>query len=255
MTEMRGDATVWHSNPFRSTPDRAMSQCRVSNVRMSGRVLIASMVLLTACASHVPSAGPPAPSVAAVGTPYLLKVGDHLDIRFYKTPELNVLDVPIRSDGKISLEIVGDVQAAGLQPDEFGHILTQKYSHELSSPRVAVIVRGFGGNIYVGGEVKGPAAVPFVNGMTALQSINSTGGFLDTAKLNSVILIRQVNGRWEGHRLDLDAALSGKDPAQDVALQPSDILQVPKTFIANVDVFMDQYFRKVLPFTPAVPIF
>src|SRR5579875_3462228 len=59
--------------------------------------------------------------------PYRIRVGDTLGIRFYKTPELNV-DVPVRSDGKISLSPVGDVQAAGLAPEDLGKVLSQLYS-------------------------------------------------------------------------------------------------------------------------------
>jgi protein involved in polysaccharide export with SLBB domain len=219
---------------------------------MSLWFMMGALLATTACGPRTPNTPPPSPNVAAVGSPYLLKVGDHLDIRFYKTPELNVLDVPIRSDGKLSLELVGDIQAAGLQPDELGRQLTDKYSGELSNPRVTVIVRTFGGNIFVGGEVKNPATVPFSNGMTALQSIHASGGFLDTAKMDNVILIRLENGRWTGHRLKIDDAISGDDPSQDALLAPSDILYVPKTAIAKVDVFVDQYIRKVLPIQPAI---
>src|SRR5262249_14099162 len=129
-----------------------------------------------------------------------------------------------------------------------GRILTQKYSSELTEPRVAVIVRNFGGSIWVGGEVAHPAIVPFSNGMTVLQAINTTGGFTDTAQRNSVILIRQIDGKWQGNRLDIDSVVHSQDLSQDVLLQPSDIIHVPKTWIGNANVFVDQYIRKMLPF-------
>ena len=187
--------------------------------------------------------------------PYLIKAGDTLDIRFYKTPELNVTKLPVRPDGKISLELVGDVEAAGLQPMELAGILTERYATELEHPRVSVIVRTFVGQVYVQGEVKTPSAPPFAQGMTALQAISLAGGFLETAQPNSVILIRLVDGQYHGFRLALRDALLGKDAAQDVPVKPADILHVPRSFIANADLFVDQYFRKLLPVTPAIPVF
>src|SRR5262249_55771539 len=162
--------------------------------------------------------------------------------------------VPVRPDGKISLELVGDVEAAGLQPMELAGILTERYATELEHPRVSVIVRTFVGQVYVQGEVKTPSAPPFAQGMTALQAISLAGGFLETAQPNSVILIRLVDGQYHGFRLALRDALLGKDSSQDVPVKPADILHVPRSFIANADLFVDQYFRKLLPVTPAIPV-
>ena len=184
----------------------------------------------------------------------MIKAGDSLDIRFYKTPELN-LQVPVRPDGKISLELIGDVEAAGLQPGELASVLRERYASELQNPRVSVIVLAFGGQVYVEGEVKTPSAPPFAQGITALQAISLAGGFLDTAQPNSVILIRLEDGLYHGYRLALNDALSGKDLAQDVSLRPADILHVPKSRIADVDLFVDQYFRKLLPIQPALPVY
>src|SRR6185503_2383409 len=102
--------------------------------------------------------------------PYRIKVGDYLGVRFYKTPELNV-EVPVRSDGKISLEVLGDVQAAGFEPTELSRLLSERYEAELTNPRVTVIVLAFGGQVFVGGEVKYPSAVAFATGMSVLQAI------------------------------------------------------------------------------------
>jgi protein involved in polysaccharide export with SLBB domain len=213
-------------------------------------VTVTALVVLLGCGTPKPSP----PPAAHETTPYLIKAGDYLDIRFYKTPELN-LEVPVRPDGQISLELIGDVQAAGLQPAELASSLRQRYASELQNPRVSVIIRAFGGQVFVQGEVKTPSAPPFAQGITALQAISLAGGFLDTAQPNSVILIRREDGQYHGYRLALNDAISGKDLAQDVSLMPLDILHVPRSRIANVDLFVDQYFRKVLPVQPAVPLF
>src|SRR5262249_24573654 len=158
-----------------------------------------------------------------------------LDVRFYKTPELNV-EVPVRSDGKISLDPIGDIQAAGLSPEALSKALSKKYAGELTDPRVTVIVRQFGGQVFVGGEVKNPAATPYANGLTALQAIAAVGGFLDTAQRNSVVLIRRdATGAYRGYKLELDKALTGEDMSQDVSLMSYDIIWASKSGIANVN--------------------
>jgi polysaccharide export outer membrane protein len=213
---------------------------------------VAGLLLLAAGCAATPSARlPPADHAPA---PYLIKIGDTLDIRFYKTPELN-LEVPVRSDGKISLELIGDIQAAGLQPEQLSGTLRERYAGELTDPRVSVIVRKFGGGVWIGGEVKNPSRVSYLSGMTALQAIHRAGGFLDTARTTHVVLIRLEGNQYHGYLLPLDKVQTGKDLTVDVALQPSDIIHVPKTAVANVDLFVDQYFKKMLPVNPAIAPF
>lgn len=188
--------------------------------------------------------------------PYRIRVGDQLDIRFYQTPELNLAAVPVRSDGKISVDLLGDVQAAGLTPEELTAQLVAGYARELEAPRITVIVRAFGGTVYVGGEVGEPATVPYVDGLTVLQAIASVGGFTDSAEPSTVALLRRdANGVWQGYVLALDKTIAADDPAQDVILQPSDIVYVPKSVIANIGLFVKQYVRDILPVQPALPVF
>src|SRR4029077_10790158 len=210
--------------------------------------ILALGIALSGCVERTPTNPPPARPDGA-SAPYRVKVGDSLDIRFYKTPELNV-EVPIRSDGKISLELLGDVQAGGLQPSQLAEDLTQRYSKELTSPRVTVIVRTFGGQVFVGGEVKDPKMIPFIKGMTALQAIDSSGGFATTARITHVVLIRLEGDRYVGHTLPLKELLTGADTSVDVPLQPFDIVYVPRSRIANVNLFVEQYIRNNLPTIP-----
>src|SRR5262245_30711062 len=219
--------------------------------------VVAGLLTVTAgCAFKAP-AGRASGDMSAVivdHQPYRIRVGDALDVRFYKTPELNVEKVPVRNDGKISLDLIGDVQAAGLGTEQLASNLVQDYSKELEDPRIAVIVRDFGGQIFVGGEVGKPAAVKFVEGMTALQAIQTVGGFNDRASLENVILMRRTSEKYEGYRLFLKQALSGDDFTQDVALQPNDVVFIPKSRIANVNLIVEQYVTKNIPTIPiAIP--
>lgn len=221
-------------------------------------VILSCAVLSGGCAFKAPSgrASGEMSAIVADRQPYRIRVGDALDVRFYKTPELNVEKVPVRIDGKISLDLVGDVQAAGLGTDELSANLLQAYSKELEDPRIAVIVRDFGGQVFVGGEVSKPAAVKFAEGMTALQAIQTAGGFNEKASLENVVLIRRTSERYEGYRLLLKQALTGDDFTQDVALQPNDVVFVPRSRIANVNLLVEQYISKNLPQIPiALPLF
>jgi protein involved in polysaccharide export with SLBB domain len=188
--------------------------------------------------------------------PYHIRVGDKLSVRFYKTPELNIEDVPVRADGKISLDLIGDIQAVGLGTDELSDHLAQAYSKELQEPRIAVIVRSFGGQVFVGGEVNKPSALSFNEGLTALEAIQGAGGFNVEASLENVVLMRRAGDHYEGYRLFLKRALSGEDYTQDVALEPNDVVYVPKSRIANMDLLVSQYVSKLIPQIPlAFPVF
>src|SRR4029453_12966252 len=154
-------------------------------VSQSGQHLLAYVAVVVGCLAVAGCAfkAPPGRASAEISAlvvdrqPYRIHVGDSLDVRFYKTPGPNVEKVPVRNDGKISLDLVGDVQAAGLGPDEVSARLVQAYSKELEDPRIAVIVRDFGGQVFVGGEVNKSGAFKYAEGMTALQAIQTAGGF------------------------------------------------------------------------------
>ena len=175
---------------------------------------------------------------------YRIQAGDEMDIKFFFNPELNET-VFVRPDGKISLQLVDDVQAAGLTPSELDKALSQAYAKELRKPEVTVIVRSFTGQqVFVGGEVQKPGPVELAPGMTALQAVINAGGFQDTAKLEEVLIIR--NG-WADAPIPIRANLT-QPIANDIMLQPHDIVYVPRTWIADANVFVKQYVQGLLMF-------
>src|SRR5262245_17008191 len=176
----RGHEAVWRRNV---TNGRCATQ---GSTGVTHRVLptLAAMALLAGCTQvrsrpDLPDAATPPPQVEA----YRIKAGDSLGIRFYKTPELN-LDAPVRSDGKISVPPIGDVQAAGIPPAELAEALGKEFARELTNPRVTVVVLKPGGFVYVTGLVKNPVGTPYADGLTAMQAIAMAGGFDDRAALN-----------------------------------------------------------------------
>ena len=187
--------------------------------------------------------------------PYVLQVGDELAIKFYNNPELNE-DVKVRPDGKISLQLIDDVDAAGRTPTQLDAELTKRYTGELADPNVSVIVRNTlaSEQIYVNGEVGRQGAIPLVGGLTLYQAIQTAGGFLDTAQRSQVILIRKgPDGTPYGRAVDVRLVQAGESPQSDIPLRPLDMVFVPRSKIANVDLFVKQYIRDALPIQ-ALPI-
>ena len=179
---------------------------------------------------------------------YTIAPGDELDIKFFYNPELNET-VTVRPDGKISLQLIDEISAAGLEPAELDRQLTELYSRELRKPVLTVIVRSFTRQrIYVGGEVTTPGLIVLPAGMTTLQAIFQSGGFRETADPAETLVIRKgENGQPVPLRIDL-AMVMGADGGNDIQLQPDDIVYVPKSAIANANKFIDQYIGGLLMF-------
>jgi polysaccharide export outer membrane protein len=219
-------------------------------------LLLAFPTLLAACVAYTPDTAPrwrdspPPPPPAA---PYRLGEGDLLAVKFYGNPELNE-EVMVRPDGAISLPFVGDVPAAGMTPAELDRDLARRFTGELARPRVAVIVREFGNQrVFVAGEVAKPGLLPLRGPLTLFQAVAAAGGLLPTARRQQVVLIRtDAQGGRRGRSVDLRPVESGERPDLDVPLAPLDIVFVPRTRIASVDLFVEQYIRQLLPVNPGL---
>jgi polysaccharide export outer membrane protein len=181
---------------------------------------------------------------------YYLQLGDVIDVKFYYDSKLNET-VTIRPDGKISLQLIGELTAAGLTPSDLNKTIINKYTKFLKDPEIIVIVKEFGGQrVYVGGEVLAPGVIPLKGNMTALQAILNAGGFKETAHRGSIIIIsRGSEDTSVTRKIDLRDIVSGKANGKDVFVKPFDVIYVPKTFIAEVDKFVEQYITKVIPGT------
>lgn len=226
-------------------------------------VLTLFFLLFSGCASHrgeMPASGQGAmsESLTSPGTAgdYLLQSGDTLDIKFFFYPELNET-VKIRPDGMISLQLIGEVKAEGLAAAALDTALTERYGKVLSNPDVAVIVKDFAGQkIYVGGEVNAPGLVPLAGRLTSLQAIIQAGGLRNTAEMKNVVIIRnQGTDRPHVFIVNLKQELSADAPTNDVLLRAYDIVFVPKTTIAEINQFVDQYINKLIPGMASLNVF
>jgi protein involved in polysaccharide export with SLBB domain len=184
-------------------------------------------------------------------TEYHIRNGDKLHISFYLNPEFDS-DAVVRPDGKIEMPTVGEITAAGLTPLALQAQLDQLYLKELRNPGAMVRVEDSPGRVvFVEGEVARPGSVPLAPGMTALQAIAASGGLTDTAGPNNVVLVRRDTcGDPHDEKLNLSKAIKHQDNRDDVVLAPTDILIVPRSGIAEADLFVKQYIRDLLPIQP-----
>lgn len=179
---------------------------------------------------------------------YLLQTGDVLDVKFFYNPELNE-SVIVRPDGGISLQLVGDLVAAGATPAELSTQLRRRYGAFLQRPEVTVIVRKYGAQkVYVAGEVNTPGPIPIEGRpITALEAVLASGGFRPTAARDSVVVLRNEGGPQPVFiKLDLQAHLE-QVRAEDMVLRPYDVVYVPQTSIGEVAQFFDLYLNKIFP--------
>ena len=206
-------------------------------------------VILVGC-STTQSLGPQAMQGAMEAEPiadYRLRPGDEVEIKFFYHSDLNE-KLMIGPDGKISLQLIDEVLASGLTGSQLDEVLTKEYAKYLENYEISVIVREYSGlKVYVGGEVVSPKFVSLKGNMSILQSVFAAQGFKETAKPENVILIRKgPDNRPVAMVVDLAAVVSGEHIENDIYLMPSDIVYVPKTFIAKAGKFVDQYLRRVL---------
>jgi len=165
---------------------------------------------------------------------YVIKPGDELSIKFFFNPELNEQDLIVRPDGRISLQLIHEVEAANLTASQLTSLLEERYKGQLKNPEIAVIVRSVKEHphVYLDGEINRPGVIEIVGSLNVLQAVALANGFsTDTAKKDEVIVIRRDQ---RGHsfviQLDIASALSGKDLSQNIELFADDFVQVPRSF-------------------------
>jgi len=213
---------------------------------------MAALILLMAggCAARRPLPSlPPAPSKVTIGP------GDLVEVRFIYTPDMN-LTQNVRPDGKITLDLIGDVDVSGLTPAEAAAKLRRLYADELKTPVITVILRSqYARRVFVGGEVVGPGVFPMPGRMTLTEAIMMAQGVKpETAEISNVLVIRQINGRRHVESFDLRPVLGRRRPDPDrpvpeLVLRPGDIVYVPETRIVRIARWVDQHINQIIPDT------
>src|SRR5271156_4304741 len=153
---------------------------------------------------------------------YVIGPQDVLDVSVWKEPQVSRV-VPVRPDGKISLPLLNDVQAAGLTPTQLGAQITASLKKFVTDPQVTVIVTAINSQrMYVLGEVTRPGAFPLLPGTTVLRGLSSAGGFTQFAKIKGIYVLRLENGKQVKYPFNYKDVVSGKHAEQDILLKAGD---------------------------------
>jgi len=175
---------------------------------------------------NLPTTDKPEQSASANSASYVIGPEDMLHIDVWKEPDLTE-SLPVRSDGKISMPLLNDVQAAGLTPSQLAGSITEKLKKYLSDPRVTVVVTAMNSQkVYVMGEVNHTGAMPLTPNMTVLQAL-ATAGFTQFANTKGIYVLRTENGKQTKLPFNYKQVIKGDSIDQNIALKPGDTIVVP----------------------------
>ncbi|MEW6331359.1 MAG: XrtA/PEP-CTERM system exopolysaccharide export protein [Pseudomonadota bacterium] len=163
---------------------------------------------------------------------YRIGVDDRIQITVWRNPELSTT-VPVRPDGKISVPLIGDVQAGGNTPIQVAAIIKEKLSAYIREPNVAVILtelrsHEFLSRVRVTGAVRTPRSMPYRPGMTVLDAVLEAGGTNDFAAPNRTKLYRKSKTKTEVFDIDLADILTKGKLESNFDLKPGDVVTVPE---------------------------
>jgi polysaccharide export outer membrane protein len=193
---------------------------------ISGLALAQNAAPAPAAASAPSDATANPPSASVAGPEYVIGPEDVLHIAVWKEVDLTAT-LPVRPDGKISLPLLNDVQAAGLTPMQLADSLTEKLKKYVASPRVTVVVSQINSKrIYLAGEVSHSGAVPMLPNMTVLQALSSAG-LTQFANTKKIYVLRTENGKQQKMPVNYRKLLKGEEMNQNYVLQPGDTIVVP----------------------------
>lgn len=167
-----------------------------------------------------------APS-SKVSSDYLIGSDDVLDVNVWKEQELT-RTLQVRPDGKISMPLLNDVQAAGLTPTQLAQAITDKLKKYLTAPQVTVMITQINSQrVYVTGEVTRPGAYPVLPGMSILQAITSAGGLTPFANGKKIFLMRSENGVQAKYPFSYKEVLDGRKAEENLKVKAGDTIVVP----------------------------
>jgi polysaccharide export outer membrane protein len=166
------------------------------------------------------------PSAPSAPADYVIGADDTLRIAVWNEPNLNAT-LPVRPDGKISLPLLDDVQAAGLTPLQLRDVIKEKLKKFVTDPRVTVVVTAMNSQrIFVTGEVTHSGAVALLPNMTMLQAL-AGAGFTQFANLKAIYLLRIRDGQQTKIPFNYKDVVKGNHPEQNILLKPGDTIVVP----------------------------
>ena len=215
-------------------------------------------VLTVACADNEPYTPPPQPSAHFANIsyatwtdaepPYRLFPGDEVELTVQSAPELTKT-VTVQPDGRLNLALIGPIMVANRTLPDAEKAIETAYTSQLLRPDVTLTVKAQALKVFVGGEVDKPGVYDMPGDINALQAVIMAGGFKATARRTEVVIIRRApDGRAMMRTVDLRAGIM--NPAKDlVPLRRFDVVYVPRSSVAEADLYVQQYFRDLSPVT------
>ena len=159
---------------------------------------------------------------------YVIGSSDTLVIHVWKNPELSV-GVLVRNDGKISIPLLDDVQAAGLTPLELKEVLTESLREFVTNPDITVTVSGMNSQqVFLLGEVARQGPLSLTRDLRVLDALATAGGFSPFADKNDIRILRRTPQTIVEYHFDYDAYLAGDAPETNMLLQRGDTIVVPE---------------------------
>ena len=196
-------------------------------IMIAGMVLILGLVANSQEGKELPLEKQPQSEWMRVPESYVIGPEDVLYIHVWKEEALS-RTVPVRMDGKISLPLINDVQAAGFTANQLKEVLTSKLREFVENPNASVIViEANSFKVYVSGQVRSPGVVRLRSETSLLQFIPMVGGFTEWANQKKILIIRRENGKEKRITVNYKKIVSGKDPDSNIILKAGDTIIVP----------------------------
>jgi len=165
--------------------------------------------------------------VPVVPDDYKIGPQDVVRIDVWKEPDIT-RTIPVRPDGKISLPLLNDVQAAGLTAMQLAGNIRDALIKYITNPQVTVTVTEINSRrVFVTGEVARAGALPLLPNMTILQALSSAGGFTQFARLTKIYVLRVEDGKQVKHPFNYKEVIKGDHPEENILLQSGDVIVVP----------------------------
>ena len=169
-------------------------------------------------------------SAPAQTTPedFIIGLEDVLSINVWKEPELSVKEVMVRPDGKISLPLVGDIQASGLTPKQLQERISNRMKEFVAAPNVTVVVLKIASqSVSIVGQVAKPGVYFMGSPISVLELLARAGGFREEAKTKKIAIVRTENARTSHFSFNYNQVSKGQNLQQNIILKNGDVVIVP----------------------------
>lgn len=202
--------------------------------RSACTVACLALVVVAVSPAHAQNQDTSGRAAAATGSEYRIGVGDTLQLFVWKEPEMS-RELNVRMDGRVSIPLLGDIEAAGATPQRLSADVARMLGRFLTAPQVTVgVLRANSYRFFVLGQVNRPGDFPLSGRMTLLQGLALAGGFKEFAKMDSIVVVRQERvGGADREVSDVIIPVNykkleaGRDLAQNIVLKPGDTILIP----------------------------